>query len=107
MIIHFYKTLGGKNLILDFIKSLSKEEKAEALYILNTLEIGSVDSLNHLEVKHFHEKIYEIKFRKHNRMFYVLKNNEDLYILHACKKQKNKAELNDKNLVIKRSKEIG
>jgi len=107
MIIHFYKTIGGKNLILDFIYSLSKEEKAEALYILSILESGSVNSLNHLEVKHFHEKIYEIKFRKHNRFFYVLENNENLYILHACKKQKNRAEIKDKNLVIKRSKEIG
>lgn len=47
MIIHFYKTIGGKNLILDFIYSLSKEEKAEALYILSILESGSVNSLNH------------------------------------------------------------
>ena len=92
---------------MDFIYSLSKEEKAEALYILSILESGSVNSLNHLEVKHFHEKIYEIKFRKHNRFFYVLENNENLYILHACKKQKNRAEIKDKNLVIKRSKEIG
>ena len=40
-------------------------------------------------------------------MFYVLENNGNLYILHACKKQKNRAEIKDKNLVIKRSKEIG
>lgn len=106
MKVYFYKTMGGKNLILEFIYSLSKEEKAEALYLLNVLEEGNQNVLEHLDVKHFTEKIYEIKFRKHNRLFYVLKNNEDLYILHACKKQKNKAEKNDKHIVLKRSKEI-
>lgn len=106
MILHFYKTLSGKNLIFDFINTLSKEEKAEAFYILSILEEGSKDLLIHLDTKHFHEKIYEIKFRKHNRLFYILKDDRNMYILHGCKKQKNKAELKDKNLVIKRSKEI-
>ena len=103
---YFYKTIGGKNLILEFIHTLSKEEKAEALYILSILEEGNQNVFEHLDVKHFTDKIYEIKFRKHNRLFYVLKNNEDLYILHACKKQKNKAEKNDRNIVLKRAKEI-
>lgn len=106
MKLYFYKTIGGKNLILEFIHTLSKEEKAEALYILSILEEGNQNVFEHLDVKHFTDKIYEIKFRKHNRLFYVLKNNVDLYILHACKKQKNKAEKNDRNIVLKRAKEI-
>ena len=106
MKLYFYKTIGGKNLILEFIHTLSKEEEAEALYILSILEEGNQNVFEHLDVKHFTDKIYEIKFRKHNRLFYVLKNNEDLYILHACKKQKNKAEKNDRNIVLKRAKEI-
>jgi len=106
MILHFYKTLNGKNIIFEFINSLSKEEKAEAFYVLSVLEEGTRDILNHLDIKHFQGKIYEIKFRKHNRLFYILKDDRNMYILHGCKKQKNKTELKDKNLVIKRSKEI-
>lgn len=106
MKVYFYKTMSGKNLILEFIHSLSKEEKAEAFYILSILEEGNQNVFEHLDAKHFTGRIYEIRFRKHNRLFYVLKNYEDLYILLACKKQKNKAEKNDKNIVLKRVKEI-
>lgn len=31
----------------------------------------------------------------------------DIYLLHACRKQKNKTEKKDKNIVIKRAKELG
>ena len=30
-----------------------------------------------------------------------------MYLLHACRKQKNRTEKNDKNIVIKRAKELG
>ena len=33
--------------------------------------------------------------------------NEDVYLLHACRKQKNKTEMTDKNIVITRAKELG
>jgi phage-related protein len=104
--VHFYRTIGGKNLIYDFLDSLSVSEKAEAYYILETLEGGSVNSLHKLDIKHFENKIWEIRFRKFNRIFYVLKDNNNIYLLHACKKQKNSTETNDKRLAIKRAKEI-
>jgi phage-related protein len=33
--------------------------------------------------------------------------NTDIYLLHACRNQKNKTEEHDKNIVIKRAKEAG
>ena len=106
MNIYTYITKAGKDLILDYLDSLSVEEKAEGYYILEKLESGSILDLRTLNVKHFIDKIWEIKFRKHNRIFYILKEDESIYLLHACKKQKNSTELTDRNMVIKRTKEI-
>jgi phage-related protein len=106
MNVHSYVTANGKDLISEFINSLNPDEKAEGFYILEKLENGSVEDLNKLDVKHFDGKIWEIRFRKHNRLFYVLKRNEDIFLLYGCKKQKNKTELKDRNLAIKRANEI-
>ena len=51
-------------------------------------------------------KVWEVYFYKHNRIFYVTIQDTDIYLLHACKKQKNKTEKNDKDIVIKRAKEL-
>jgi len=106
MNVHRYKTAGGKDLILDFIKSLNRDEKAEGIYILNKLELGSIDDLNSLDIKPIEGKVWEIRFRRFNRIFYVLQENENIYLLHGCKKQKNAAENKDINLAIKRAKEL-
>lgn len=106
MNVHSYKTAGGKDLILDFIKSLNQNEKAEGLYILNKLELGSIDDLNSLDIKPIEGKVWEIRFRRFNRIFYVLQENENIYLLHGCKKQKNTAENKDINLALKRAKEL-
>ena len=42
-----------------------------------------------------------------NRIFYIVADGNDMYLLHACRKQKNQTEKKDKKIVIKRAKEIG
>ena len=36
------------------------------------------------------KKVYEVYFYKHNRIFYITVDKDNIYLLHACKKQKNK-----------------
>ena len=50
---------------------------------------------------------YTVYFKKHNRIFYVVADGEDIYLLYACRKQKNQTEKADKKIVIKRAKELG
>ena len=38
--------------------------------------------------------------------FYIIADGDNLYLLHACRKQKNRTEKKDKNIVIKRAKEL-
>lgn len=106
MLVFRYKSSGGKDLIIDFIESLSMIEKAEGYYLLEHLE--SIDNIEEciFETRKIQNKIWEIKFKNHNRIFYILNQNNNIYLLHACKKQKNKTEQHDKSLAIKRSKEI-
>ena len=104
MTVHHYKTSGGKDLILDYIMGLSKPEIIDGLSVLENFENDELDKLN---LKPWQGKVWEVYFYKHNRIFYVAIENTDVYMLHACRKQKNKTEPNDSRIVIKRAKELG
>ena len=65
------------------------------------------NKLDSLLIKRWENKIYEVYFRKHNRIFYIIADENNLYLLHVCRKQKNKTEKTDSYLVKKRAKELG
>jgi phage-related protein len=97
-------TSGGKDLILDYIMSLSKLEIVDGLSVLECFEN---DELEKLTIKPWRGKVWEVYFYKHNRMFYAAIDDKDVYMLHACRKQKNKTEKTDSEIVMKRAKELG
>lgn len=103
MIIHSYYSSGGKDLILSYILSLDKAEKIDGLSVLQDLEKGNFDRLL---IKPWIGNIREVYFYKHNRIFFIIKKEEHIYLLHACKKQKNKTEKLDREIVLKRAAEI-
>lgn len=104
MIIHDYESRSGKELVKDYILNLPEEEKIDGLSVLKDMEDNKLDSLL---IKRWENKIYEVYFRKHNRIFYIIADENNLYLLHACRKQKNKTEKTDSDLVKKRAKELG
>ena len=104
MNVHSYQTAGGKDLILDYIMSLSKNEIVDGLTVLQYLEDDRMDELT---IKPWQGKVWEIYFYKNNRIFYVTIEDTDIYLLHACRKQKNKTEKTDSDIVTKRAKELG
>ena len=104
MKVHTYENSSGKDLIKKYIDKLSKEEQVDGYSVLQAFE---EDRINELNIKPWQGKILEVYFYKHNRIFYVTIENEDVYLLHACRKQKNKTEATDKNIVISRAKELG
>ena len=65
-----------------------------------------MDFLESIETRQIENKLWEIKFRKHNRIYYVLLDRDNIYLLHACKKQKDKAEQRDLNRARDRAKNI-
>lgn len=106
MKIHTYKTQGGKDVIFDYLDKLPFKESALGYDIITSLQEDGLEALNSYTVKPFQGKVWEIKFRVDNRIFYVIADGENIYLLHACRKQKNKTEKTDKMKVIKRVKEL-
>lgn len=104
--VHHYETNGGKDLILDYIDGLPKDEKAEGLTILEKLEEEGLAALSVLNTRQLRGKLWEIKFYNDNRIMYVIADMDNMYLVHACKKQKGKAEKFELNKAIKRVKEL-
>ena len=102
-----YKTGGGKDLIREFLDRLDVAESTEGYFILAELKKRGMDFLDSANTRHIENKLREIKFRRHNRIFYVLFDEENIYLLHACKKQKGKAEQQDLDKARKRARMIG
>nr|DAU18235.1 MAG TPA: protein of unknown function DUF891 [Bacteriophage sp.] len=103
MILRYYENSSGKNPIKQYIDSLPEEEQMDAYSVLGEMIKGK---FNKIYPKQWKKKVYEVYFKKHNRIFYVILN-DTIYILHACRKQKNKTEKQDANIVKKRAKELG
>lgn len=104
MILHFYKSASGRNLIYDFIDSLSTEEQVDGYTVLSHLEKAELDKVL---FKQWKKKVYEVYFYRHNRIFFVTVDGSDMYLLHACKKQKNRTEKKDKRIVEQRARKLG
>ena len=104
MNIHTYQSSSGRDLIREYIDTLTESEQIDALSVLKCME---KNEFNKIQFKKWHKRVYEVYFQKHNRLFYIVADGSNLYLLHACRKQKNKTEKKDKNIVIKRAKELG
>lgn len=104
MNIHTYQSSSGRDLIREYIDTLTGPEQIDALSVLECMENGEFDKIYS---KQWQKRVYEVYFQKHNRLFYIVADSDNLYLLHACKKQKNRTETKDKNIIIKRAKELG
>ena len=106
MIINDYHTTGGKNVILEYVKSLPVKEKAEALAIREKIREDGIEAFEMMSTRQLYKKLYEIKFSQ-ERIMYVIKDADNVYFLHMCKKEKRKAKSKDIDLAKKRAKEQG
>ena len=101
-----YSTQGGKDLIREYLDGLPNRESVEGYFIIESLEREGTKFLETLNTRQLERKLWEIKYPRHNRIFYVLVDQENIYLLHACKKQKGKAEKFELEKAKKRAKDI-
>ena len=104
MNIHDYHTVGGKNLIREYLNNLPKREKAEGYRVRYNIMKFGLDAFPLLNARQLTGKLWEIKFYD-NRIMYIISDKENVYFLHACKKQKGKTEQFELNKAIQRAKE--
>lgn len=81
MNVHSYTSSSGRDLIMDYINSLTEDEQVDAFSVLECMGNGEFEKIL---FKRWQKKIYEVYFRKHNRIFYVTVDEQNIYLLHAC-----------------------
>jgi len=100
-----YKTSSGKNIIKEYLSSLPRTEMYTGYHIRHMIIQRGLDALAELDTRQLKGKLWEIKFSQ-NRIMYVLADSDNIYMLHACKKEKGKAEKFELDTAIQRAKEL-
>lgn len=85
MKVHHYYSKAGKNLILEYIDSLPMDEQVDGYSVLKNM---GDDHFDQVKFKQWKKKIYEVYFYKHNRIFYVVVNHNDIYLFRCMQKTK-------------------
>ena len=101
-----YVTSGGKNLIKEYISTRPIDERRALYKIRHDIILNGLLAFEELNLRQLRGKLYEIKYTD-NRIMYVIKDSENVCFLHACKKQKGKAEKFEIEKAIRRAKEFG
>ena len=106
MKIYDYVTSGGKNLIKEYINELSPTLKTEVFAVRHLIADKGMDAFPLLVTRQLYKKLWEIKISQ-ERIMYVIKDQDSVYFLNICKKQKGKAEKQELEKAINRGKEAG
>ena len=106
MHIYDYSTAGGKNLIMEYVDDLPDALRAEILDTRQLIREKGSAAFQLLETRQLYKKIWEIKISQ-ERIMYVIKDQESVYFLHICKKQKGKAEKQELEKAKKRARAAG
>lgn len=106
MIIYDYTTAGGKDLIMEYIQGLSEALRAEILDTRQLIREKGMDAFPLLVTRQLYKKLWEIKISQ-ERIMYVILDEESVYFLNICKKQKGKAEKKEIEKAKKRAKAAG
>ena len=99
-----YCTEGGKNLIKEYLSSLPISECTYGYGIRHKIIADGLKAFDGLDTRQLYGKLWEIKFFD-NRIIYVIINKDTVHFLHACKKQKGKAEKFELGKAIGRARE--
>ena len=106
MCIYDYTTSGGKNLIMEYIEKLPDALKAEVLDVRQLIREKGIEAFQLLVTRQLYKKLWEIKISQ-ERIMYVIKDQESVYFLNICKKQKGKAEKQELEKAKKRAQAAG
>ena len=99
-----YCTEGGKNLIKEYLSGLPISERTYGYGIRHKIMTDGLTAFDGLDTRQLYGKLWEIKFFD-NRIMYVIFDKDTVHFLHACKKQKGKAEKFELGKAMSRAKE--
>ncbi len=102
--ISFYKSHSGHSPVEQYLESLEESEATPILAALSDIKHHGLKRAT-VQLRAIRGKLWELKAGKH-RVFYMLVTGPELVLLHACKKQGQKARRQDLALAQERMQEI-
>ena len=102
MLVTFYETARGDRPVEEFIDDLSAKEAAKVLDALAANEAHGMEVVVTRQIK---AKLWELKVSA-TRVFYVLVTGPEVVLLHAYKKQGQKARLKEIETAQRRMEEV-
>ena len=91
---------------MDYIDALPAATKAEILASRQLIQEKGIEAFSLLVTRQLFKKLWEIKISQ-ERIMYVLQDQDSVYFLNICKKQKGKAEKQELEKAKKRAKAAG
>ena len=108
MKVAFHKSHSDRAYIEDFLADLDVRDRAMVLAIFSDIQTNGL-SAKGCHFRQIEGKLWEIKIRAASggyRFFYVMLSSENMYILHAYRKQSQKAPVRELELARKRMREV-
>ena len=108
MKIKFYQKGSGKQPVVDFLEKLPSEDNARITGCLQNIEKLGFDSPR-VTFRQIRGSLWEIKIKTHRggyRLFYVCIKSDNIVLLHAYKKQSQKAPKKEIETAEKRMLEV-
>lgn len=103
MKIRFYLTAAGANPVVKYLDGLDGKDATEVFASLRYIEIHGLDGS--VVCRPISGKLWELKVSQ-QRVFYVVVSGPEVVLLHAYKKQGQKAPRGEIEVALKRMKEV-
>jgi phage-related protein len=104
MRVTFFKTFTGRSPVLEYLQGLGTAERARVFEALAQIERHGFNAIR-VQFRQIEGKLWEIKVSS-QRILYVVIEREELVLLHAYKKQGQKLPVKERDVAIKRMKEL-
>ena len=99
-----YRTRSGRCPVDDYLNKLSKEDRADIVAVLEVVEEHGLDAPL-VSMRQIKGKLWELRISQ-NRIFYVVIKGDTLVLLHAYKKQGQKAPRHEIETALRRMAEV-
>ena len=104
MRVTFFKTFSGRSPVLEYIQGLATPERARVLDGLDQIERDGFNAIR-VQFRQIEGKLWEIKVSS-QRILYVVIEREEMVLLHAYKKQGQKLPIKERDVAVRRMKEL-
>ena len=108
MRVFFHQSQSGRSYIESFLGELTPADRAIVLAIFSDIQDYGLGAKG-CQFRQIEGKLWEIKVRAPGggyRFFYVMLGRDDLHVLHAYRKQGQKAPIRELDIAQKRMKEV-